>query len=203
MKRVPNLLTGLRIVCSSILLVTPVYTIRFYLLYLISGITDVLDGQLARRFHVASKFGASLDNIADYSLILCTLVKVLPVLKMKIWSFVWGVCMLAAHVSSSIIAFIKYKRIIVLHTLANKLLGAVVYVVPLLAGFCDHTLLISAVCVFMCFSVPEEIYLLLTSKKLEPDIRGILFDNSAIHRGYADADLASLTAEEGCVSIRE
>lgn len=196
MKRIPNILTGLRILCSSFILITPVYTVRFYLLYLISGITDFFDGRLARRFHAASKTGASLDNIADYSLILCTLIKVLPVLKLKTWTLVWGVCMLAAHVSSSVIALVRFKRIVVLHTLANKLLGATVYAVPLFAGFCDHTLLISIVCIFMCFSVPEEIYLILTQKQLEPDIRGIFFDNSAIHRGYSDADIAQIAADD-------
>ena len=194
MKRVPNLLTGLRIVCSSLILITPVYTMRFYLLYIVSGITDFLDGRLARRFHAASKFGASLDNIADYSLILSTLIKVLPVLKLKAWTFIWGVCMLAAHVFSTVIALFRFRRVIVLHTVANKLLGAAVYAVPLLAGVCDNSLLISIICVFMCFSVPEELYLMLTSKTLEPDVRGVFFPNADIHRGYADAD--EIAAEE-------
>lgn len=186
MKWIPNLLTALRIVCSSLIFIAPVYTNGFYLLYVVCGITDFLDGRLARRLHAASKSGASLDNIADYSLIASTILKVLPTLKIKAWALIWGICMLAAHISSSIIAWMKFRRIIVLHTLANKLLGGVVYAIPLLAGLGNHTLLISIVCVFMCFSVPEEIYLLVTAKQLEPDIRGVFFNNSNIHRGYAE-----------------
>ena len=197
MKHIPNILTGLRILCSALLLATPVYSSRFYLFYLVCGVTDFLDGRLARRLHAASKAGASLDNIADYTLLTSTAIRVLPTLEIETWSLIWGICMLIAHVTSSIIAWVKYKRVVVLHTLANKLLGGAVYAIPLLAGFGNQTILISAVSAFMCFSVPEEIYLLLTSKQLEPDVRGIFFNNSNIHRGYSEiADVpSSITSE--------
>lgn len=185
MKRIPNILTSLRILCATLLLVVPVYSVRFYILYLICGITDFLDGRLARRIHIASKAGASLDNIADYTLLMSTVTKVLPTLLLDVWALVWGICMLTAHISSSVIAWIKYKRIVVLHTFAYRLLGGAVYVIPLLAGLGNHTLLISIICGFMCFSVPEEIYLVLASKQLEPDVRGVFFDNSNIHSGYS------------------
>jgi CDP-diacylglycerol--glycerol-3-phosphate 3-phosphatidyltransferase len=197
MNHIPNILTGLRIFCSALLVATPIYTIRFYLLYLVCGITDFLDGRLARKFHAASKAGASLDNIADYALLTSTAIKVLPTLEVEVWSLIWGICMLIAHVTSSIIAWVKYKRIVVLHTLANKLLGGAVYAIPLLAGFGNQTLLVSAVSAFMCFSVPEEIYLILTSKQLEPDVRGIFFDNSNVHRGYSEiADAPNTITDE-------
>ena len=197
MKHIPNILTGLRILCSALLLATPVYSSRFYLFYLVCGVTDFLDGRLARRLHAASKAGASLDNIADYTLLTSTAIRVLPTLEIETWSLIWGICMLIAHVTSSIIAWVKYKRVVVLHTLANKLLGGAVYAIPLLAGFGNQTILISTVSAFMCFSVPEEIYLLLTSKQLEPDVRGIFFNNSNIHRGYSEiADVpSSITSE--------
>jgi len=185
MKHIPNVLTSLRILCATLLLAVPVYSVRFYLLYLICGVTDFLDGRLARRFHVASKAGASLDNIADYTLLMSAVIKVLPTLLLDVWALVGGICMLTARMSSSVIAWIKYKRIVVLHTFANKLLGGAVYAIPLLAGLGNHTLLISIISGFMCFSVPEEIYLLLASKQLEPDVRGVFFDNSNIHNGYS------------------
>jgi len=197
MKHIPNILTGLRILCSALLLATPVYSSRFYLFYLVCGVTDFLDGRLARRLHAASKAGASLDNIADYTLLTSTAIRVLPTLEIETWSLIWGICMLIAHVTSSIIAWVKYKRVVVLHTLANKLLGGAVYAIPLLAGFGNQTILISTVSAFMCFSVPEEIYLLLTSKQLEPDVRGIFFNNSNIHRGYSEiADVPNTITSE-------
>jgi hypothetical protein len=71
MKHIPNILTGLRILCSALLLATPVYSSRFYLFYLVCGVTD-FSMPLARRLHAASKAGASLDNIADYTLLTST-----------------------------------------------------------------------------------------------------------------------------------
>ena len=193
MKYVPNILTVLRIICASLLLVTPVYSSAFYVLFLICGITDFLDGRIARKYQLASKAGASLDNIADYLLIISSIIKVVPTLVLERWVLIWGVIMLVTHVSSSVIAWFKYKKIVILHTVANKILGGAVFVIPLLAGFGNHTLLIALVCALMCFSVPEEIYLLLTSKQFEPDVRGVFFDNSNVHRGYADVSDTSAT----------
>lgn len=186
MKYLPNILTGLRILSAFLLLATPVYSPGFYVLFMICGITDFFDGRIARKYHTASKAGASLDNIADYILIISAIIKVVPTLVLDRWVFVWGIIMLTAHVSSSIIAWIKYKRVVILHTIANKLLGGAVFAIPLLAGFGNQTLLIAVICGFMCFSVPEELYLILTSKQFEPDVRGVFFDNSTAHRGYSE-----------------
>ena len=197
MKYVPNILTGLRIFCASLLLFSPVYSESFYQLYLVCGATDFLDGRIARRYQVASKAGASLDNIADYTLLISTMIKVVPTLVIESGVVIWGASMLVLHVASSVIAWVKYKRVVILHTIANKLLGGAVFIVPLLAGVVNNTLLISIVSGFMCFSVPEELYLILTSKQFEPDVRGVFFDNSSAHRGYSEiSDESSVVADD-------
>lgn len=190
MKHIPNMLTFARILLSPLLLITEPFTAPFYALYGLCGLTDFLDGKLARRLHAASRTGASLDNIADYTLMGCTLVKVLPALRLTLWVLCWALVMLAAHLASSVIAFVKYRKIVVLHTIANKAVGAACYSVPILAGFVGHSLLIGAVCALACFSVGEELYLIITSTRLEPDVRGVLLSNDGIHRGYADAGAA-------------
>lgn len=38
----------------------------FYILYMICGLSDVLDGIIARKTNTASSFGARLDTIADF-----------------------------------------------------------------------------------------------------------------------------------------
>jgi cardiolipin synthase len=68
---VPNLLTLLRIAACPVLILvlnSGNYQVAL-LLFLASGITDGLDGFIAKRFNCVSKLGAILDPIADKLLI--------------------------------------------------------------------------------------------------------------------------------------
>ncbi|MGA0002237.1 MAG: CDP-diacylglycerol--glycerol-3-phosphate 3-phosphatidyltransferase [Steroidobacteraceae bacterium] len=75
----PNLLTGLRILCI------PVVVILFYLpyawsdmacglMFALAGITDSFDGYLARRLGQVSPLGAFLDPVADKLIVAVALV---------------------------------------------------------------------------------------------------------------------------------
>ena len=61
----PNFVTGLRMVGTFLLLFTKAFSPAFYAIYSICGISDVLDGFLARRTGATSEFGARLDSVAD------------------------------------------------------------------------------------------------------------------------------------------
>ena len=54
MKRIPDLLSMSRIVLCLPLLIVDAMTIPFWVIYLIAGLTDMLDGFLARRWGVES-----------------------------------------------------------------------------------------------------------------------------------------------------
>ena len=47
------------------LLFFPVFSILFYMLYLFCGLTDMVDGTVARKIGSASEFGVKLDSAAD------------------------------------------------------------------------------------------------------------------------------------------
>ncbi len=69
-KELPNQLTLFRIaICPLILFLYPIglHSIKILCgaLFAIAGITDMLDGYLARRFHLETRLGAILDPIAD------------------------------------------------------------------------------------------------------------------------------------------
>ena len=44
-----NIITGIRIVCSIALLFCPVFSPAFYALYLTAGVSDMIDGTVARK----------------------------------------------------------------------------------------------------------------------------------------------------------
>ena len=80
MKHLPNIITALRIVGSIGLLFCNVPGWQFWTLYAICGISDMIDGWLARKLHVESKTGSVLDSIADLSFVACCAIKLLPIL---------------------------------------------------------------------------------------------------------------------------
>jgi len=82
MKQIPNLLSMSRIVLCLPLLLVDTMTVPFWVLYLIAGLTDILDGFLARRWGVESKFGAKLDSMADFVFVLVVGSKLFPYLKL-------------------------------------------------------------------------------------------------------------------------
>ena len=82
MKRIPDLLSMSRIVLCLPLLIVDAMTIPFWVIYLIAGLTDILDGFLARRWAVESKLGARLDSLADFVFVLTVGYKFFPLLKL-------------------------------------------------------------------------------------------------------------------------
>ena len=66
MKRIPDLLSMSRIALCLPLLLVDAMTLPFWVLYLIAGLTDKLDGFLAKRWGVESTFGDNMDSLADF-----------------------------------------------------------------------------------------------------------------------------------------
>ena len=67
LKNIPNSLTISRIILAPIFFILFIYDYRHAALicFFIASITDALDGFLARRFNVVSKFGRLYDPLAD------------------------------------------------------------------------------------------------------------------------------------------
>lgn len=66
-KNIPNMLTILRIILTPIILIflfLKQYIIAM-ILTIISSLTDMLDGKIARKYNVTSLLGAKLDSFAD------------------------------------------------------------------------------------------------------------------------------------------
>lgn len=79
---IPNLLTWLRILLIPVLglvflLPVPWANIAAVAIFLLAGITDWLDGYLARRLGQSSAFGAFLDPVADKLIVAVALVTLL------------------------------------------------------------------------------------------------------------------------------
>ena len=59
-KHIANIITGSRVVLSMPLLLIPLTSAWFYALYLLCGLSDMVDGTVSRRTNSASEFGARI-----------------------------------------------------------------------------------------------------------------------------------------------
>lgn len=132
MKNLPNLITLSRIMLALALLPIYAFSQMFFVVYTYCGISDILDGALARTLHCNNESGARLDSIADIIFYSVTAFKIFPVLYSKLTPSIWSVIAVAAllRIISYSVAAIKYRRLASLHTYMNKLTGFLIFTVP-------------------------------------------------------------------------
>ena len=108
------------------------FCVAFYVIWTICGVSDVLDGTVARMLKKESKFGARLDSIADIMFYLLMLYRVLPMLIAVLPRWIWIiVCVIAlTRIGAYVTALIKFKRFASLHSYLNKLSGFMLFLVP-------------------------------------------------------------------------
>ena len=128
MKHIPNILSASRIALCLPLLLVDAMTLPFWVLYLIAGLTDILDGFLARRWGVESKFGARLDSLADFVYVLTVGYKLFPWLKLPVVLWIMIGLIALVKMVNAICSYAVRHRIEYLHTKANKLTGFLLFV---------------------------------------------------------------------------
>ena len=126
-----NVITGLRILVSAVLLFCPVFSAIFYVLYLIAGLSDMADGIVARKTNSVSEFGSRLDGVADFVFVSVCLIRVLPVLDIPIWLYVWTAVIFFVKIINIISGYAMQKRFVVVHTTMNKATGVLLFMLPL------------------------------------------------------------------------
>lgn len=131
-KNIPNCITALRIIGTVCLVFTKPMSLHFFIIYIFTGVTDVLDGFIARKLKITSEFGAKLDSIADLLFYSIMVIMIMPVLWANLRRAIWyavGVVVLL-RLSAYIVAAIKYHRFASLHTTLNKITGGAVFAIP-------------------------------------------------------------------------
>ena len=134
MKHIPNILSASRIALCLPLLLVDAMTMPFWVLYVIAGMTDMLDGFLARRWGVESNFGARLDSLADFVFVLAVGYKLFPYLKLPamLWMMIGFVALVKTD--NAISSYVVKHKIEFLHTKANQLTGFLLFIGMMTVG---------------------------------------------------------------------
>ena len=144
-KHLPNIITALRIVGSIDLLFCNVAGWQFWTLYAICGISDMIDGWLARKLHIESKTGSVLDSIADLSFVACCAIKLLPMLSIPSWLWIWAGIIVIIKLVNLISSLIIFKKFYWPHSIANKLTGFLLFLTVPLISWCIIPIAIVAI----------------------------------------------------------
>ena len=156
-KQIANLITAFRMVCSMGMLFCPVFSGWFYGLYLLGGMTDMIDGTIARKTGSVSELGAKLDTAADLSFVLVSFLKTFPRIHMPAWLWCWTFAI--GVVKAGNLLWCWQHGIQSAHTAANKLMGFCLFCLPLTFPFLDLQYSAPVVCTLATFTVIRETFL--------------------------------------------
>ena len=126
-KRLPNDISAFRIAGSIGLLFCNVSGWPFWTLYVLCGFSDMADGWLARRLHAETEAEAIWDSVADIVFVACCATRLLPVLEIPAWLWIWAGAIVIIKMVNQISALFVCKRFCFLHTVANKLTGLLLF----------------------------------------------------------------------------
>ena len=165
-KHIANILTGCRIFGSIFLLFIPVFSMGFYIAYILCGFSDMIDGTIARRTNSTSDFGSKLDTIADFIFAVVSLFKLLPAIYIPGWLWIWGGVIAIIKISNIVWGYVCKKQFISLHTLMNKATGLLLFLLPLTISFVELKYVAMAVCSVATLSAIQEGYYVITDRAL-------------------------------------
>lgn len=173
LRHAANVITISRIILLPVLFFSRGNVPLFSLLYLTCGLTDVLDGYVARKAGSASELGAKLDSIADLLFFAAIAGSLVSRLGDAARDFLPAVLVIVAvRCVNVVLVAHKYCTFAILHTWGNKLTGGVLFATPLLVLHQQPAFLWS-VCMVAVLSAVEETAIHITSPTLDLNRRSI------------------------------
>ena len=157
-KHIANIITGSRIVFSLPILFLPLSSACFYALYLLCGLSDMIDGTVARRTSSSSEFGARLDTVSDFVFMTVALIKFLPHLHIPVWLWIWIGIIAMMKLGNAVWGFVRTKKLISPHTVLNKVMGLLLFLLPMTVSFIELTYILPFVCAVATAAAIHEVY---------------------------------------------
>ena len=166
-KHIANIITGSRIVLSLPLLLIPLTSAWFCVIYLLCGLSDMIDGTVARRTSSASEFGARLDTVSDFVFMSVALIKFVPHLHIPVWLWIWIGIIAMIKLGNVVCGFVRTKKLISPHTVLNKVTGLLLFLLPVTISFVDLTYTLPIVCTVATLAAVHEVYFTYSEKKYD------------------------------------
>ena len=163
-KYLANIITCLRIIGSVALLFFPAFSLGFYIIYLLCGISDMIDGTIARRTNSVSSFGSKLDSVSDFVFMVICSIKLLPLIQLPTLIWVWIAVITVIKVANIALGFVYEKKFVDFHTVFNKATGLMLFLLPLTLQLVEATYSFMAVCIMATIASVQECFYIIKGK---------------------------------------
>ena len=173
MKSIANYISIARVFLALTLALVKPLSLAFFAIYLSCGISDILDGYIARKTNTASKLGEKLDSFADLIMVAILIIVLYPIIDLTVQVIVWIVIIGIIRAVSTMVVFVKYRTLGILHTYGNKITGLVLFVFPLSLAFVQSDVLMNIICMVASISAIEELFIHLSSNELRTNQKSI------------------------------
>lgn len=177
---VPNALSVIRIVLDVSLLYFAVYTPWwvFSLAYLAAGLTDVLDGRIARKYKVESSLGSKLDAWGDTLLFLSAFISMAFLVKLEVnvlrCALILSVAVLY-KMANVVVTRVRFKEWNMMHTFMNRVVFVSLYFyVPIFMALREvHEGMLVGITIAVVFACFEETVTLMSIDTYDVGHKGI------------------------------
>ena len=157
-KHIANIITGSRIAFSLPLLFIPLTSVWFYALYLLCGLSDMIDGTIARKTGSTSDFGVKLDTVADFVFLVVALIRFAPQFHTPAWLWIWIGIIAIMKLGGAVWGFIRTGEFAFPHTVLNKATGLLLFLLPMTISFVELTYTLPIVCTVATVAALHEVY---------------------------------------------
>lgn len=164
-----NIITSVRILCGIALVFCFPFSRWFYGIYILGGLSDVLDGIVARSFGNVTKLGAQLDTIADIVFLTVVIIKVIKAVSIPAWVLIWILCIAAIKGFNIVCGFVLFNRFVAEHTVMNKLCGILLFVLPICIGSLPQkpvAMMMILTCILASLAAVQEGHYIRTGKEV-------------------------------------
>ena len=160
---------------SALLALSPGWNRGAYVFYTLCGLSDLIDGPVARKTGSAGRTGALLDSAADGLFLLVALGKLLPEWAERFppWAAPAAVVIAAVRLGAYGAGVLRHRKFTALHTASNRLAGGILFCVPYFLRSRYLNGLCLAACIVAGLSAAEELLIQLRAASPDPDVKGI------------------------------
>ena len=163
----------MRIICSVFIVFTKPFSLLFWILYIVCGISDILDGFIARSMKQESELGAKLDSIADIIFIGSVIITLIPIIKLPSYLWILAAIVTLIRISSYLIAFKKFCAFASLHTYSNKFTGLLLFITPVFYVMFDFKITAIILSTSAILSSIEELIIIISAKELNENCKSL------------------------------
>ena len=113
---------------------------------------------IARKTNSVSEFGSRFDGVADFIFVVVCLMKILPVMDIPIWLYVWTALIFFVKIINIISGVARQKRLAAVHSTMNKVTGVLLFVLPLTLSIVPLIYTGISICTVATFAAIQEGY---------------------------------------------